>query len=381
MFDPDKEALQDVCRDIALENYGFLYVNDDKEEIRSRYDSRGGDEGIAGKVKNAIGGNSIGMEALQSSLEEIAGDDFNDFQRLRTGVYFHDPFNARQGEEVTNTLTQLFKYEIVVPEREMKSRFNLAKKDVDFFTKRLEEEDYIERITTSDHGDYFTIGSQLKDESGDAGVDARLRKKAKQGLIAHADLEAVIDAAATDDVIRYLEHEDFIVELEGKYLVRSGIEEFAAHVADDIGDHVEEAFADAAYVLPNGEFEQVVENEVDAEFDVLEHLDRSDRSWVLEHVREAVAAELGLDDDPRDVVVHDEPFEEYADRRAAEILEEVDDPSLGSADAFSEAGHERIEELQLSNAEVADRYIHEEIRAAYDERVEEMFNVATESEE
>jgi len=377
MFKPDREILQDVCRGIALENYGFVYLSDDKEEIRARYESQGGGDGIVGSIKNAVGGRSIGVEELQETLEEIASDDLNEFERLRTGVYFYDPANAPGESDVAKTLEQLFKYDIVVSERELKSRFNLAKKDIDFFTGRLEQEEYLKRITTSEHGDYFTIGPQLKDESGDAGVDARLKKKAKHGLLTHADLESVIDAAATSDVIRYLEHEEFIIQLEGKYLVRSGVDEFAEHVARGISDRVDEAFEGTAYVLPKAELSRIVENEVSAEFDVLEHLNASDRDWVLEHVHEAVVDELELDDDPRSVVVRTEPFEEYVDRRAAEVLGEVDDPSLGTADALREAGHERIEELNLSNTEAADEYIHERMEAAYDERVDEMFNIAS----
>jgi len=380
MLQPDKEILQDVCTEIALENYGFLYVNDDKEEIRSRYESRERDEGLVQTVKDTLGGGRLGIEELQRTLEEIANDDFNDFERLRTGVYFYDPFKGRKGDEVTETLTQLFKLEIVVPERELKSRFNLAKEDVDFFTRRLEEENYIERITTSDHGDYFTIGTQLKGESDNAGVDARLRKKAKQGLIAHADLESVIDAAATSDVIRYLEHEEFIIALEEKYIVRSDIESFAAHVAREVDDHVADAFEESAYVLPVPEYERVVENEVKAEFEVLDHLNANDRAEVLEEVREALADELDLEEN-RDVVVQREEFDEYASTRAEEIREEVDDGPLGTPSAFHEAGYPRIEELRVSDSTVANEFVHEELKEAFDEVVETMFAIDEGSED
>lgn len=379
MFEPDKEILQDVCTEIALENYGFLYVNDDKDEIRSRYGNHQSDEGIVNTVKDTLGSGKLGIEELQESLREIARDDLNDFQRLRTGAYFYDPFKRRQGDDITETLTQLFKLEIVVPERELRSRFNLAKEDVDFFTTRLEEEDYIRRITTSDHGDYFTVGKQLKGESDNAGVDARLRKKAKQGLIAHADLESVIDAAATSDVIQYLEHEEFIIALDEKYIVRSDMDSFAAHVAREVGDHVANSFENSAYVLPTPEYERVVENEVGAEFEVLEHLNATDRRKVLEEVREALVAELDLEV-KRDVVVQRQDFDEYVVQRANEMREEVDDGSLGTPSAFSEEGHPRIEELRISDSTVANEFVHEEIKDAFDESVESMFAVDEDSE-
>lgn len=380
MFEPDKEILQDVCTGIALENYGFLYVNDDKEDIRSRYESKERDEGLVQTVKDTLGSGRLGIEELQQTLEEIANDDFNDFERLRTGVYFYDPFKGRKGDEVTETLTQLFKLEIVVPERELKSRFNLAKEDIDFFTRRLEEENYVERITTGDHGDYFTIGTQLKGESDNAGVDARLRKKASQGLIAHADLESVIDAAATSDVIRYLEHEGFIIALEEKYIVRSDMESFASHVAREVDDHVAETFEESAYVLPNPEYGRVVENEVEAEFEVLEHLNANDRSEVLEEVREALADELDLEEN-RNVVVQREEFDEYAATRAREIREEVDDGALGTPSAFREAGYPRIEELRVSDSTVANDFVHVELKEAFDEDVEAMFAIDEGSED
>jgi len=378
MFEPDKEILQDVCTEIALENYGFLYVNDDKEEIRSRYESRERDEGLVQTVKDTLGSGRLGIEELQQTLEEIASDDFNDFQRLRTGVYFHDPFKGRKGDEVTETLTQLFKLEIVVPERELKSRFNLAKEDVDFFTGRLEEENYIERITTSDHGDYFTIGTQLKGESDNAGVDARLRKKASQGRIAHADLESVIDAAATSDVIRYLEHEGFIIALDEKYIVRSDVESFATHVARAVDDHVADAFEESAYVLPIPEYERIVENEVEAEFEVLEHLNANDRTEVLEEVCDALTAELDLEE-KRNVIVQREQFDEYVRTRAREIREEVDDGTLGTPSAFREVGYPRIEELRVSDSTVANEFVHEQLKEAFVEDVEAMFTIDEET--
>jgi hypothetical protein len=373
MFKPDKEVLQDVCRGIALENYGFVYLNDDKEEIRARYDSQGGDDGLVGTIKNAVGGKSISVEELQQTLEEIANDELNEFERLRTGVYFYDPANAPGESDVAKTLEQLFKYDIVVSERELKSRFNLAKKDTEFFTGRLEQEDYLKRITTSEHGDYFTIGPQLKDESGDAGVDTRLKKKAKRGLLTHADLESVIDAAATSDVIRYLEKEGFIAKLEDKYLVRSAVDEFGAAMAEQFLDDVVEEFEAVNGVMATAEFRTLVENELAARSDVLSHVGRQSRlrEEVLDAVREATKDAAGIElADRDDVAVLSEAFDHRVNERSEAIIRQIEaeyDGVVPSRSVYMEMAEDHLSDLSVGGG-VADGYY----RSAVEERVGEL---------
>ena len=373
MFKPDKEVLQDVCRGIALENYGFVYLSDDKGEIRARYESQGGDDGLVGTLKNAVGGRSISVEDLQGTLEEIANDDLNEFERLRTGVYFYDPANAPGESDVAKTLEQLFKYDLVVSERELKSRFNLAKKDIDFFTGRLEQEEYLKRITTGEHGDYFTIGPQLKDESGDAGVDVRLKKKSKQGLLAHADLESVIDAAATSDVIQYLEKEAFIVKLDDKYLVRSAIDEFGAAMAERFVEDVVEEFEAVNGVMATTEFRTLVENELSARSDVLSHVGRQTRlrDEIGDAVLDAVKDAAGIEFDARDeVAVLTEAFDHRVGERSRAIVRQIEaeyDGVVPSRSVYLEMAEPHFSDLSVGS-EVADGYY----RDAVEERVGEL---------
>lgn len=365
----DTELLEDICRDIALQNYGFLYVNDHKDEIKSRYEQSDTD---------LLDKGSVSQSDLKSALNSIIEDDFSDFEQLRTGVYFVDPLEKRRGSEVIDQLKDIFEYNLVVNKQTIESKFDIAPTDVDFLTSRFETVDLVRRITAGER-EYFTSGPRLKDETGGAtSVDSRLNEAATHGRIAHADLEDVIDVAATRPIITYLSREEFIADLDGEYLVKSAMDEFAAHVGREVHESVGEAFGDVG-ILPKAEFEQVVENAVTSQFDVLTHLSRSDESELMSGIVETVKTEAGLSEDG-DVVLQDETFEEFVDHRARTVLDEVDDQALGKPSEIKEAGEPELAEIAASESEVANEYVRDAVRDRFEQQVDEMFETASEEE-
>jgi len=353
----DDDLLADICRSIAQDNYGFLYVSEVSSQIQSEYEAA--ETGL-------LNAGSISGSEIKQTLQSIAGQEISELQQLRTGVYYVDPFGAAGGERLTSELTNLFGQRLVVTSETLRSRFNLAIDDIDYFTGELENRDLVSRITAGEQ-DYFTIGPRLKEHAGEANVDSQLRRQAEHGIISHDKLESVIDVAATTDVIRYLAREGFIIDLSGEYLVRSDIDSYGRYVADEIEYLVEEAFEDSQYVLPTSEVETVIENAIDDHFDVLSRVGRGTADDVRDAVRSALDESLGLVED-RNVVVRSDELADHAAaeaERIKEIVERESDPLPGTPSGYEEAAEDEISNLTPTATPTVNQYIREEIRTEY----------------
>ncbi|WP_255681518.1 hypothetical protein [Natrinema sp. SYSU A 869] len=270
---------------------------------------------------------------------------------------------------ITRELTNLFGQRLVVTGETLRSRFSLAIDDIDFFVDELADRNYVRRITAGKR-DYYTIGPALKEHADDVGLDARLEAEASNGKIAHSDLESVIDVAATSDVIRYLDREGYIVDLDGEYLVEESIDEYGRYLADRVADTVEEEFADSSHVLRSEEFDQVVENAIDNRFDVLSSA-RSVRTEILESVETALLDRLGLEQGP-EMVVAAEPFDAVVDNQARRILENVraEYDVFASPSEFLDRAEDDFDAVHVAS----DERVNEYVRNAVEERYEAIVN-------
>ena len=357
----DTDILEDVCRDIAQNNYGFLYVSDQKSEIKSGYESA--DIGL-------LNASSLSASDMREALAEMSSDEFIDIEQLRDGVYYVDPFGVKGNMNITRELTNVFGQRLVVTGETLRSRFSLAIDDLDFFVDELVERDYLRRITAGKR-DYYTIGPQLKEHADDVGLDARLEREASNGKIAHSDLESVIDVNATSDVIRYLDREGYIVDLDGEYLVEDAIDAYGEYLAEQIDDVVEAEFTEANHALRVTEFEQVVENAIDSRFDVLSTA-RSVRREILDETQTTLINRLALDVGPEIVTVGD-PFAHLVDERARRILEEVkgEYDVFASPSEFTDRAEDRFAELQVAHDDRVNEYVRDAVADRYEAIVTE----------
>jgi hypothetical protein len=356
----DTDVLEDVCRDIAHDNYGFLYVSEHKNDIRSGYE--GADTGL-------LNARTLSASDMRKALAEMAADEFLDLEKLRDGVFYVDPFGVKGNMNITRELTNLFGQRLVVTGETLRSRFSLAIDDINFFVDELAERNYVRRITAGKR-DYYTIGPALKEHADDVGLDARLDREASNGKIAHGDLESVIDVAATSDVIRYLDREGYIVDLDGEYLVEESIDEYGRYLAERIEDDVEDELANSSHVLRSEEFEQVVENAIDDRFDVLSTA-RSVRSEILAAVETALIENLGLEQGP-EMVVAAEPFDAVVEEQARRVLDSVraEHDVFASPSEFLERAEAEFEAVHVASDERVDDYV----RSAVEDRYESIVN-------
>lgn len=358
----DTDALERVCRSVALDSYGFLYASDQKEKIKTGYENA---------EKGVFNARSLSMSDLRPAMEEIAGEEFSDIEKIRDGVYYVDPFGAREGNNIKDELTNLFGQRLVVTGETLRSRFSLAIDDVDFFVDELVQRDYVRRVTAGKR-DYYTIGPRLKEHADDVGLDARLRSEATHGKISHSDLENVIDVVATTDVIRYLDREGYIVDLDGEYLVEEAIDEYADYVAGEIAETVEDEFADSSYALRDDTFEEVLRQSIEGRVDVLSKARRIE-SDLLEAVEASLAERLGLNRDPRGIVTMQEPLDEFAESEARRILSEVkaEYDVFSSPSEFTERAADRFDDLHAASDPQVEEYIEDEVRERFERIVEE----------
>lgn len=359
----DTDLLSDICTSVASGNYGFLYVDQTNDEIRSQYESAD---------NSPLKASSLSPTDIKKTLEEMASDDYSELERLRTGVYYYNPFGTNDSEEIIDELKALFRQPLVVTSEDLRSQFDLAIDDVSFFADELVDRNLVRRIATGER-DYYTIGQQLKEEVDEGGVNPLLDRKADRGKLTHDQLERVINVSATSDVIRYLESEGFIIDLDGEYLFWEAYEEYAAHLADGIEEAVTEEFEKSGYVLPNSEYETVVKNEIDSRFDVLGKL-RSRRDELLSAVYSTLSKSLDLNT-VDDVVVQESEFQSMVEERAEQLLWNANDrldQNVGR-EAFVDEVDDDLETLQLSNSQRANEFIRHRISESADEQLEEKF--------
>lgn len=365
----DRELLSDVCRGIAEENYGFLYVHREKDRIRSEYES--GEKSLTRR-------GTVSTSAIEEALQDVANDETYQFERIRGGVYYLDPFGTSDDFGITSELEGLFRNRMVVTTEELRERFDLSLDDADFFVRQLTRRDLVMRIAAGNR-DYYTVGTKLKDEFGNPGLDEKLKGRSRYGKISHDDLESAISVSATTDVINYLETEGYVVDLDGEYLVRSGLDEFGTHLSETVADAVAEEFEDSGYVMPLDEYRQVLRNSIEARSDVLTTA-RSVRSDVLTESEvldpvEASLADRGFEvDEDAGVAVHREPFEEQVDAHSEELAAPVLASDVAaSPSSMMEEVEPDIAELQLAATEAANEYVRDRVRERTRERIEEAF--------
>ena len=345
----DRDVLADVCLDVALEHYGFLYVAEQKDTIIDEY---------AAADTRMLRAGSISPSDLRDALPALTE---RSFRRLRDGVYYVDTFSiGGESEQVTEALTRLFSQRIVVTGEKIREEFGLALDDIDFFIDKLAERTLVERIAAGGQ-DYYIIGEKLKEHAEDVGLATQLEFRATHGVVTHSDLEDVIDVSATRDVIQYLQREGYVVDLDGEYLVSDIVDEYAASLAREIDDAAEAELAESKHVLTAAEFDAVVEHQLRERFEVLSVAPEYAEE-IIEETAGALVEDLSLDRNR--MVVDTDRFEEFVDGKARDILRRVEterDRPPAKRSGYMEEAEPMIEEVSVSPDESVNEYVRESI--------------------
>jgi hypothetical protein len=369
----DRDVLSDACRSIAQDNYGFVYVDRDEEEIKSEYQT--GEKGL-------MNADSVSTADVKDGLEEIAAEETSPFERIRAGVYYVDPFGIGIDMGVADELQELFRNQIVITTEQLRQHFDLAHDDAEFFAEELRTNDrgLVMRIVAGNR-DYYTVGPKLKDHVGDSGedLDDKLIHRSRNGTLSHEKLEDAISVAAVSDVIDYLQTEGYVVDLDGEYLVPAALDEFTRWLADEIESEVVDAFDDSGHVVPAAEYDSLIRSEVERLSDVFSAVRSSrgdtDEREIVTGVRDRLADNIQIEVDERhgvaakrDAVEAD--IESYSDEIVQDVLGGKSTMSLPNA---KEAAREQVEQLQLAVTDTANSYLRDQITERVHEQIEEEF--------
>lgn len=371
----DRDVLSDACRSIAQDNYGFVYVDRDEEEIKSEYQT--GEKGL-------MNADSVSTADVKDGLEEIAAEETSPFERIRAGVYYVDPFGIGIDMGIADELQELFHNQIVITTEQLRQHFDLAHDDAEFFAEELRANDrgLVMRIVAGNR-DYYTVGPKLKDHVAGSGEDLedKLIHRSRNGTLPHDKLEDAISVSAVSDVIDYLQTEGYVIDLDGEYLVPAAVEEFTRWLAAEIEDDVLAAFADANYVLPASEYRALLETEIERRSNVLSAVRSSRASMTDDEIVDAVAERFESDDSPQvevvesdGVAVHRGPADEEVEAHASEVVRPVlRDTTAGTPSSLLDDVRPDIKELRLASTDRANDYLRSRIEERAEELIREDF--------
>ncbi len=364
----DEDVLTEICIDLATNHYGFLYVDEVSGDIADEYESS--DVGM-------LNAQTVGRSDLKAFLKELASNPDENFERLRPGVYFRNPF-GRDDREVFEVLAELFAgRQQVVTVEQIRNQFGIAPDDIEFFITELEKRGYLFRIAAGSEK-YYSVGSKLEEDHGQNLLEDELRDRSLTGpplgQLSHDELEEIIQVSATSDVIHYLErNEELIIDLDGEYLIRDTIEAYGEWLAQEIADDIAEELEAAGYAMHTNEYEEVAVSAVENRTDVLDQVGPEHRSDVVKNVVTALDDELNAERDDG-IVVHREPFENEIDAHAERIVQ----PVLGSGAAATPTAklaevESDIESLQIADAEATNKYLQRRVHERAEELIREDF--------
>ncbi len=374
----DKDVLSDACRSIAKANYGFVYVDREKEAIKDSYES---------EASGLVHSGSVSNTDIKTELREMASAEDYPFERIRPGVFYVDPFNKGLEMGVADELQRLFDRNLVATAEDFRRRFDLALDDVSFFVNELQnkERGLVLRIAAGAR-DYYTIGSQLKERVDGRGEDLndKLASEGMNGRITHDDLEDAISVAAVSDVIDYLESEGYILDLDGEYLVREDVDEFARWVWEGIEDEVITAFDDAGYAMPEQEYRSLLVDRIESYSNVLAAV-RSSRPGldlkqddIVDHVANWFESGTGIevDDSQVPIATHTDKVDSAVTSRAESLVRPVvNKEGAHTAKSLKKEVEPEIEQLRMTSTEPANEYLREQVRQTVSDLIDEEMNV------
>ncbi|MEZ3143532.1 hypothetical protein [Halobaculum sp. MBLA0143] len=374
----DNDVLSDACRSVAEENYGFVYVDREKQAIKDAYESEGSGLVHSGSVSNTD---------IKQELREMASAEDYPFERIRPGVFYVDPFDKGLDMGVADELQELFDHDLVATAEDFRRQFDLALDDVSFFVEELQDNErgLVLRIAAGAR-DYYTIGPQLKERVDGRGEDLndKLASEGMNGRITHENLEDAISVTAVSDVINYLESEGYILDLDGEYLVRDDVDEFARWLWEGIEEEVVTAFQDAGYAMPKTEYRSLLVDQIESYSNVLAAVRSSrpgldlDQDDIVKHVAEWFESGTGIEETDGRVPIAkhtDEVDAEVAGRAESMVQPVVNKEGAHTASSLKQEVEPEIEELRMASTEPANEYLRDEVRQRVSDLIDEEMNV------
>lgn len=365
----DTDTLGRISIEIAKENYGFIYVDRVANEITERYESSDTPITKAG---------SLSRTDVKEALQDIASEDWENIERIRSGVFYYAVFSSAPPDRILNRLRDLFmSTQQVITAEQLRSEFDLAVEDTEFFADKLVSHDLLSRIATGSR-EYYSVGWKLKEETGQNQLKDELIEQSRNGspigVLSHEELEQIISVNATSDVIHYLEGQlGLVSDLDGQYLVWGSITEYGEWMAEEIADDVADEFESTGYAMPKSEYTEVVKSMIAKQSTVLEQLSRQKRGEVVDAVKAGLSTVADVNTEGS-VAVHETPLKDEIHAHAEKVVDPLLARGAGASQStVEEEAAEEIADLRLADSERANEYLRNRVQERANELIEEDF--------
>lgn len=270
---PKSQALRDAIRAVADENLGFIYTDDEslRKNINTEYQESAD--------LSLLDRSTISEEDVEEELESM-----DEALSQREKVYFINPFERpRWNEEpLLNQLEQAFTKSPFLTSEQLREEIEkldleIAIRESEPIFQALIDEGYLEHgLNSTGNTAYYKAGAGLRDHRliDLKPLSKRLESKSTEGIITRSELERVLNIPIDDRIINELKRKDAIRQLsDAEFLVDEPASR-KTHVEAQVDDRfiraVEQAFREENYLLPEGDYREVLREELASRSKILD---------------------------------------------------------------------------------------------------------------
>lgn len=326
------ETLKNAIQDVAQQNAGFLYVQDEDtvERIDEHYSDS--DKTSQLRVKGSVNQSDIRSQVLSlvdntHYIGALRGDD----------VYFIDPFKlpSQESSILKQILEGLFREQryhtqTSIIDHLQQEDIRIAEDDLSLFVREMKQRSLLREV--GQQTTYYRPGKDLRENSDLADVSVVLDRNAgEDGCLTLSDIGTVLNIQTVDDGIRrdLTERVGALYELEEAFLVnsKSAVDQYVTkRVERGLAREIEEELRSNDWVLT----EEMLDNTLQAEATTLLNT-VEDESNVFYDLREELVEAVGLEEstieiDSERIVVyeHHTELESLIAEEAERVRSEVD---------------------------------------------------------
>lgn len=364
---PDSEALENAVRAAADDLTGYVILSEKRNVIQTKYGEQ--DTGL-------LSPSSVSHDDIRSGLQEFSEDGQRDIEHIADEAYFVNPFTGGgdTDQEIIDRIEEMYRDHIAFSGETLRRNFDLPIDYADHFIDSLEQRNLTERLSRTH--DVYTIGSRLQKKSEEPGIEDRLESEAKHGIITNERFEEIIDAPAIPPVTKMFERDNYIVDLDGKYLVLSAIDDYERYLARQITDKIEQEFDGP--VMLESTFESEVENHALTHSSDLSALSASRQNDIIAGVESQIRERLDIESETVDgtsIVVLSAALEDTVNEKAEEIYPRVVEENHAVAEAYYEHAEEEVGDISIEGGEMVNEYLRSAVLDEVWERIQaEEFN-------
>lgn len=332
---PNAQGLRNACREVAENNWGFVYSNEGgvQQNINAKYAEK--------DVIRRRDANEVDEEDIEGALEELV--DRQEAEKCREGVYFINPFGRKDWdkESLVKVLEEIFKQSRYVTEERLKENLDIQEvsisdDDLNHLFDVLKDRDYLKSGFSSPMHSYFKPGDSLTGHrlADLPPLSKQLKDIASNGVVSNSDLQSALGIKVDDRIVTELKKNNTILDLgseeSGRYLIDedSCLQEHVESLVNrSFVQEIEETFEEANYVLKRSIFESELLENVGKRSNIVDVVPQQKEGKILESVREQIKQSSGnvikkkqIDGVDEQCFVCEEKLDSFFDREARKII-------------------------------------------------------------